>query len=79
VWGGVESTGGDSGNVRPPPISTGGGLLTIYLFIFHLRHRSLDETLGVIYIGVFRLKKFDWRRIEANQMVDGETGPGGVP
>jgi hypothetical protein len=44
----------------PPPISTGGGLLTLYLCVFDLPRCSLDETpRGRIYSG-FKVKTSRW-------------------
>jgi hypothetical protein len=39
----------------------------------------LEWTWGVIYVGVFKSKEVCERKIEANQMVEGEKRLGGVP
>ena len=39
--GGVEPSGGDPGGVSPPPIFSGGSLLTLCFMVFDLCLRSL--------------------------------------
>jgi hypothetical protein len=63
----------------PPPIFLRRRPTDSLFMYFRFPPRSLDETLGVVYIVVSRSKQFGGRSIEANRTDDGETEVGGAP
>ena len=60
----------------PPPIFAAAASV----FVFRCFYGALlKETLGDIYIGVFRSNEVGWLKIEANQTVDDENRAGATP